>query len=219
MPIAFETLWSEKYAALHAAAEAEETDRRAEDFLDVSRTVCGLPLRAMTPRDWLTLGYVQSPFVVGGEIKAAHVPQFLCALHAEPPQGWLSNRRFFKHVAALPRVAAADEIHGYVARIFADGPRGGGGQGRPLGTHFVAPLIVRIAAGIPGLTPAAVMDTPLPQLFQFQKVIAAEEAKRSGGKYREITAYDRLLADCMAEFNQINSQPVGSPLAADQSVA
>lgn len=205
MPITVEELWSAKYAAHLAAAEAGENERRAEDFLDLPRTVCGLPLRAMTPRDWLTLGYINNPFVIGGEIRSVHIPQFLCALHAEPPVGWLANRRFFRHVAALPFAQSESEIFGYVARIFADGPRGSG-DGKPIGTHFVAALIVRIAAGIPSLSPQEIMDTPLPQLFQFQKVLATDEARRRGAKFRDIGPLERLMGECLEECNRINAE-------------
>lgn len=204
MPVTVEQLWSEKYAALLAAAEAQENDRRAEDFLDIPRTVCGLPLRAMTPRDLLVLDYAKSPFVSGGEITAARVAQFLCALHDNPPRGWLANRRFFRHCAELIFADAVAEIRAYVDRVFADAPVVRGEGGKPIGAHFVAPLIVSLCAGIPGLTPQAVMNTPLPQLFQYRKVLDLEEARRTGGKFRDRSPADTLLHECLEEANRIN---------------
>jgi hypothetical protein len=203
MPISVEQLWADKYAALHAAAEAEEAARRAEDFIDISRTVCGLELRAITPRDLLYLDYAGSPFIRGGEIKECHIPQFLWQLCEPQPRGWWAERRFYRHVGALIYDDSVAEIRRYLDRTFADAPSAGrdDGTGRPIGTSFVAPLIVRIAAGIPSLTPVAIMDTPIAQLFQFRKILALE----SGARVRERGGAASFLAQCLDETNRINA--------------
>lgn len=210
--ITLEQLWSDKYAALAESEMAGEASRRAEDFIEVSRTVCGLELRQLTPRDLLHLDYAKSPFVAGGEIAPAHVAQFLWQLLERQP-GWWGERRFFRHCRALGYDASIAEIQAYVDRHFADAPSAGGGSGagRPLGTSFVAPLIVRISAGIPSLTPQAIMDTPLPQLFQYSKILAAEAAARQGGKFRDPNPTDRLLAECLAECNRLNAAAAEPP--------
>jgi len=204
--ITVEQLWQDKYAALHAAAEAEEAARRAEDFIDVARTVCGLELRPLTPRDLLHLDYAGSPFIRGGEIKECHIPQFLWQLCDPQPQGWWAERKFFRHVGDLIYADSVVEIRRYLDRTFADAPRagggGGGGESEPIGTSFVAPLIVRIAAGIPSLTPLAIMDTPIAQLFQFRKILAIE----AGAKLSDRGAAAGLLAQCLDEANRLNAE-------------
>lgn len=202
--ITVEQLWNDKYAALAETEMAGDAVRRAEDFIEVSRTVCGLELRQLTPRDLLLLDYAKSPFVAGGDIAPAHVAQFLWQMLERQP-GWWGERRFFRHCRALGYDTSIAEIKAYVDRHFADAPAAGGSDGRPLGTSFVAPLIVRISAGIPSLTPAAIMDTPLPQLFQFRKVLDAEAASRSGRKLRDQSPVDRLLCECLAECNRLNA--------------
>lgn len=210
--ITVEELWTSKYAALAETEMAGEAERRAEDFIEVSRTVCGLELRQLTPRDLLLLDYAKSPFVSGGEIDPTQVTKFLWHMLDRQPAGWLSQRRFFRHCAGLPYEASIAAIQAYIARHFADAPGGGGGGGgsaennRPLGTSFVAPLIVRLATGIPSLTPPAIMDTPLPQLFQYRKILDAEAAARSGQRLREQSPVDRLLCECLAECNRINAE-------------
>ena len=206
--ISVEQLWADKYAALHAAAEAEESERRAEDFLDVPRTVCGLELRALTPRDLLHLDYAQSPFIRGGEIGGEHVAQFLWQLVDPQPRGWWAERKFFRHCARLNYDDSVAAVRRYLDRTFADAPKGGGGgdSGRPIGTSFVAPLIVRLAAGIPSLTPIAIMDTPIAQLFQYRKILAAEAAAKSGGKFRDPSSSDHLLGACLDECNRLNAE-------------
>lgn len=209
--VTFEQLWCEKYAALAEAAEAEAAARRAEDFIEVSRTVCGLELRQVTPRDLLLLDYAGSPFIRGGDIAPASIAQFLWQMLERQPQGWLSRRRFFRHCAALGYDDSVAQIKAYIDRHFADAPKGGGGApGQPIGTSFVAPLIVRIAAGIPSLTPPAIMDTPVSQLFQYQKILAIEEARKSGGKFREHTTVDCLAQECLAECNRLNAGAAAS---------
>lgn len=204
--ITVEQLWAEKYAALHAAAQAEEEQRRAEDFIDATRTVCGLELRALTPRDLLLLQTAGSPFIVGGEIGPAAIAQFLWQLLADQPRGWWRTRRFFKHCASLDYDSAVSAIRSFLDRAFADSPRiGGGGGGRPIGTNFLAPLVVRIAAGIPSLSPQEIMDTPLAQVFQYQKILAAEAAAKHGHKFRDHSTSDGLLAQCLDEANRLNS--------------
>lgn len=211
--ITFDQLWVDKYAALHAAAIAEEEERRAEDFLDVTRTVCGLELRPLTPRDLLHLDYVENPFVAGGEITAAAVAQFLWQMHAAPPPRprfcFLSREKlFFRHCAALLFVDSVDDIQHYIDRTFADFPKarcGGAPAGQPVATSFLAPLIVKLAAGIPSLTPQAVMDTPMPQLFQFQMVIDAKDAIKEGRPIRDRSQSNRLYAECLDEVTRLNA--------------
>jgi hypothetical protein len=201
--ISVQELWAAKYAPLAEAAEAEESQRRAEDFLDVPRTVCGLELRALTPRDLLHLDYAKNPFVAGGEIKDCHIPQFLWQLCDPQPRGWWAEKKFFRHVGQLVYAEAVAEIRRYMDRTFADAPRGSGGEdGQPIGTSFVAPLIVRIAAGIPSLTPIAIMDTPIAQLFQFRKILALE----AGAKLSERGPAAGLLAKCLDEANRLNAE-------------
>lgn len=208
--VTVEQLWSEKYAALAAAELAREEERRAEDFIDATRTVCGIELRALTPRDLLLLSTAGNPFVAGGEIGPAAIAQFLWQLHAAPPRSWWGERKFFKHCAALDYDSAVAQIRAYLDRAFADAPAGrsggGGESGRPVGTNFVAPLIVRLAAGIPSLSPQAIMDTPLAQLFQFRKVLAADAAAKSGGNFRDRSPTDRLLCECLDEANRLNAE-------------
>jgi hypothetical protein len=208
--ITVEQLWAEKYAALHEAALAEEAERRAEDFIAVPRTVCGLELRVITPRDLLHLNLAGSPFVAGGEIDATHIAQFLWQMLDRQPRSWWGERKFFRHCAGLNYTESVAEIRKFIDRAFADSPRGGGGGGddaRPIGTSFVAPLIVRIATGIPSLTPDAIMDTPIPQLFQYRKILSAEAAARNGGKFRDASPADGLLSQCLDEANRLNAAP------------
>lgn len=213
--ISVEQLWADKYAALAEAAEAEDGSRRAEDFIEVARTVCGLELRQLTPRDLLYLDYAGNALIRGGEIKPTTLAQFLWQMLDQQPQGWWGERKFFKHCAALPFGQSITEIQAYLERTFADAPpvRSGAASGAevsPIGTSFVAPLIVRIAAGIPSLTPPAIMDTPLPQLFQYRKILNLDAAAKAGEKLREPSPVSRFLAQCLDEANRLNAQTIAT---------
>jgi len=161
-------------------------------------------LRPITPRDLLHLDYAGSPFIRGGDIEAHHIPQFLWQLCDPQPRGWWAERRFYRHAGNLNYTAAVAEIRRYLDRTFADAPilGGGGSAGRPIGTSFVAPLIVRIASGIPSLTPVAIMDTPITQLFQYRKILAIE----AGAKISERGPAAGLLAQCLDEANRLNAE-------------
>lgn len=219
--ITVEQLWADKYAALHAAAEADEAARRAEDFIDITRTVCGLELRAITPRDLLYLDYAGSPFIRGGQIKDHHIPQFLWQLCEPQPRGWWQERKFYRHVGNLIYADAVAEIRRYLDRTFADSPSAGSSTSpesspsSPIGTSFVAPLIVRLASGIPSLTPVAIMDTPIAQLFQFRKILALE----AGGRLTERGNSATLLAQCLEEANQINAESRAREIHPEQAAS
>jgi len=90
----------------------------------------------------------------------------------------------------------------YVDEIFQDAPssRENAGERRPLGTCFLAPLVVSIALET-GWSQIEILDTPLPRLFQYQKAI---RARKDGKEFADFSPSDRLTDEFLCELNKRN---------------
>lgn len=201
-------LWAAKYAQRHAEERAREEARREQAFLDVPAIIAGEPLRMMTPRDLLLLNGADSPFVCTGEPEAGDVAMFFWVLHEDNDgtQSWLNRRRRAQMIKRLaPRsfdelVAALRE---YVDEVFQDAPAGDVGkeEKRPLGTCFLAPLVVSLALET-GWSQNEILGTPLPRLFQYSKAI---RARAQGKEFTDFSPSDRLTNEFLCELNRQNA--------------
>jgi hypothetical protein len=197
-------LWATKFAKRHAEERAREEARREQAFLDVPSICCGEPLRMMTPRDLLWLNGAESPFVCPTEMDAGHVAMFYWVMHEENDfsDSWRNNRR---KRAMLKRIAprSFDELvaagREYVDEVFQDAPQSGAAreERRPLGTCFLAPLVVNIALET-GWTQGEIINTPLPRLFQYMKAIRARE---QGKEFTDFSPSDALTDQFLCELN------------------
>lgn len=197
-------LWATKYARLWSEERAKEDARREQAFLDLPMTVCGEELRAMTPRDLLLLNGVESPFVCPFEPTAGDIALFLWVLHKDNKgaDSWGERRargRMIRRVASRGFMQSVKECEGYVDEIFQDAPAGSVGQGerRPLGTCFIAPLVISIALET-GWAQADIIGTPLPRLFQYSKAI---RARNDGKDFVDTAPSDRLTGQFLNELN------------------
>lgn len=201
-----ESLWAGKYAALYAEEIEREEARREEAFLDLPRTVCGEQLRLMTPRDLLILNGVGNAFVCGGELEPWHAAMLVWHLNARN-DGTRSIRNVVRRevlYSRLSRAAWADVlagVNGYIDEIFQDAPITTGTDRRPIGTCFLAPLVVRIATRT-GWAQSEILDTPLPRLFQYLKAIKIEEHKGPGAAM-DFSPSDKLRDRFLTEMNEL----------------
>lgn len=201
-----EELWASKFAHRFAEERAREEARREQAFLDLPIIVGGEEVRAMTPNDLLLLNGAECPFVCGGQDSPEQVALFIWALHVQNDGtlGWFNRRRRYKMIRRLaPQnydelVRACNE---YVEEMFQDAPGGGGESSkerRPLGTCFLAPLVVNLAVET-GWSQHEILGTPLPRLFQYQKAIRARE---DGKKFIDSSPSDRLTSEFLDELNK-----------------
>lgn len=218
----FDHLFGTKYLPAYQQTLAEQNSRRTDAFADdVTFEVCGEFIRLMTPRDFVWLDGIESPFVVGGtEATVEDFCEFLWALHPhnDPTRPILSayrNGKMRNRVAVY--MSKGDEwdmvaeIYEYLDRIFLDA--GGSGatkqdplarEKRPPTVHDIAPLIVSAAAAVGPIDPMSpggkrsLGDTPIPRLIQYQR--AAH--KNAGGK-ETMTGFDSLRSRCLEEVNNI----------------
>jgi hypothetical protein len=200
-----EELWASKFAHRFAEERAREEARREQAFLDLPIIIGGEEVRAMTPRDLLLLNGAECPFVCGGADSPEQVALFIWALHVENDGslGWRNRRRRYKMIRRLAP-QNYDELvracNGYVEEMFQDAPGGGesSNERRPLGTCFLAPLVVNLAVET-GWSQHEILGTALPRLFQYQKAIRARE---DGKKFIDSSPSDRLTSEFLAELNK-----------------
>lgn len=213
MAVDAQKLWAEKYAARFADAKFREDEAREAAFADVTHTVCGEPLRAMTPRDLLILQALGSPLVYSvGEVSGAHVLQFLWALHRENTGGMLV--RHFRRGRMIQRVGhnrrsedpigdAVIEISRYIGTMFMDAGGGAGaGESKPLGACWLAPAMVRLGKHVGPRDPFSGdvwADVPLPRIWQYLKAVSASELGKS---YKDYSPSDRIMSEWLDEVNR-----------------
>jgi hypothetical protein len=197
-------LWATKYARLWSEERAKEDARREQAFLDLPIEVCGEPLRAMTPRDLLLLNGCESPFVCPAEPTAPDVALFLWALHIENDRAdtWRTRRarkQMLLRIAPRNFEACVAACNDYVAEMFLDAPQGSvdRSERRPLGTCFIAPLVINIALET-GWSQSDIVGTSLPRLFQYSKAIRAREA---GKDFTDFSPSDRFTDAFLCELN------------------
>ncbi len=200
-----EELWASKFAHRFAEERAREEARREQAFLDLPIIIGGEEVRAMTPRDLLLLNGAECPFVCGGADSPEQVALFIWALHVENDGslGWLNRRRRYKMIRRLAPQNYEELVracNGYVEEMFQDAPGGGESakERRPLGTCFLAPLVVNLAVET-GWSQHEILGTPLPRLFQYYKAIRARE---QGKKFVDSSPSDRLTSEFLEELNK-----------------
>lgn len=219
-PLTFEQFWAERYAVAYQEALAQERQWQEESFAECTHTVAGLELRPMSLDDFLLLSGLGNAFVAGGPITGETIAQFITVLVEPAPRGWWARRRFFRHLAAQPYARTVEQIRTYVRRMFVSAeialvpPTGAAGpapasdapQSAPaLATHFVAPLIVHLAAEL-HWSETEIRALPLDKLFQYRRALAAREGTASA-----YPAADRLLSEALTAYSAYLA-PQASPL-------
>lgn len=162
-----------RFANIPGYAEAArlQDQRRDAAFLDLPLTLCGVECRHLTPRRLAVLMVAQSPFVCGGMPMPEHVPHFLWALRPEFGYGKNAVRDAFtkEKTAQLSYDAAVKEIVAYVEECFMDAPAADGEQQESFNSWLA--YIVDALASEYGWTQDAILDLPLPCVFQYLRVI------------------------------------------------
>jgi len=199
-----EQLWASKYAQKHAEERALEEAKREQAFLNLPIIVAGEPLRAMTPLDLLTLNGIESCFVCPVDPTPEGIAMFFWVLHSENDgsDGWFARRKREKMVRRLAPQnydALIKAGRDYVDEIFQDAgtPSGEISEKRPLGTCFLAPLVMNLALET-GWSQHEILSTPLPRLFQYQK---AMRARTQGKEFVDFSPSDRLTSEFLNELN------------------
>jgi hypothetical protein len=129
---------------------------------------------------------------------------FFWVLHSENDgsDGWFARRKREKMVRRLAPQnydALIKAGRDYVDEIFQDAgtPSSEISEKRPLGTCFLAPLVMNLALET-GWSQHEILSTPLPRLFQYQK---AMRARTQGKEFVDFSPSDRLTSEFLNELN------------------
>ena len=189
------------YTAAVARAAAQEETLRRRAFLPHTTALCGVPVRAFTPRHFLILDELASPFLSGQTIGPVDVAQFFWITSPSflLPSPEISLRlvktarsEFISGIANRVRFGQAlREIDAYLDAALFDRPSAGGDSTARPDVSFAAALIDEIASnyGWPDevldnrgqpVWNAGILDKPLARLCQYRRRIWRRDAARLG---------------------------------------
>lgn len=104
-------------------AVQKEGEIRVAAFVSPSTSICGIPIRQMTPMDFINLNGIESPMLYGTDFSRKDITRFLRLLSAKPIKpNWLSNYRFGKRCRRINLDEAKASIDKYLERTFFDSP-------------------------------------------------------------------------------------------------
>lgn len=189
--------------AVDAAVRQEQTLRRRA-FLPHVSAIGKLPVRAFTPRHFLILDELESPFLSGTNPGPEHLAQFLWVVSPEflipSPETPLrevqkARAAFVARIARLKFDATLKSINTYIDDALFDRSSGGDDDDRPLAC-WVAGIINDVAGayGWPDeildargqpIFGAGIMDKPFARLCQYRRMIWLS-------KYPDINLPNRL---------------------------
>lgn len=217
--VSFEQVWRDEFEPMAKAAAQKESELRTEAFLDVPLTLCGEPVRQMTPADLVILDALANPFVAGlenGEAGELDCAGFIWQLHVDNNRtSSLGNLfRRAKLIRRLARLTVAEkcvEIAGYCNRMFLDLRSSDEGEGigdelgnAPPPTYFLAPMLTSLCAEMGHIDPmsgAILADTPIPRLLQYSKSIRRQQSGEN-----EYSQFHSLRSQCLSVVNERNAE-------------
>jgi len=198
-----------KRAEARAKQKEEEIRRRA--FLPCCLQICGINVRALTPRHYILLDEMRSPFFHGGDALPEDVAAFLWVVSTEflhpaneiPSKELKAARSAFIHRIG-PKVKfakAVKEIRAYVSDALFDAPAAGD-DSSPQYASFAAHLVERFhplpdgqfdsrGQPIPG---AGTLDIPFAQIFQRLRV---KDAKANPDYTPPNPLSDKVVRECV----------------------
>lgn len=190
-------------------AREREAQRRLLAFADVPRSLCGVEVLPLTPRMFFALELTESPFAVGGKITPAAVGMLVWIASVERSRpaprillpGWLDRRkrRIGAKVGAWPFLDAIHRCRKFVEEAFADGSGGGTSADSPGAVASGLAAQVDFIASQYGWPEAAILDTPVSRLFQYQRLaIRRLDPKAALGNPES----DKAKADWLKSMNQ-----------------
>lgn len=162
------------------AVEQEQLARNLV-YLNQCETVCGEPIRSITPYSLAVLSAIRTPFLSGGDITPSVVAQFIWALHCDySATSWWKRRQLRKRLAKLTLEQCALEIFAFIDLTFMDRPQGGKEE-KPIASS-IAWLVYRFRHEPWGLKERETSHTPLRKLYQELRCWERENAEVPANK-------------------------------------
>ncbi len=159
--------------------QARDRADRIEDYwrdfaflgIDETLRIAGghkLEVRPLTLRMFIQLCAVRSPFLVGGKVKPAHVLQVLWRISTDYSQTNHETRKIFViAISGLPFIATIRAIDRYLDRQLRDRPPTNAVKSsKKMDTSYAA-MVIHILASEYGWGADAILDLPMPCIFQY----------------------------------------------------
>jgi len=167
--------WADLQPKLAEAAR-EERDIRAEAWLDLPKTICGIEVEPLTLKRYTLLVAAESPFVTSGKLSAGAITQFLWFVSKEFCWDEEAKGRFIKSVRNVSASEAYLEIAAYLEEALFDAPKPDEDEKRDPSSMPVAASIVHTMCSNYGWTAEEVMDTPIARILQLLNVAQGNAA-------------------------------------------
>lgn len=174
------------FKRLYQEAVKRDTDVRDAAFLELTTAICGVEIRQMTPRDFLIIDGIGSPFIYGLKDQADNqdVVAFLWLISPRFRPGRLAAWRFGRRCRKINFGLAVKAIEQYVEDTFQDAPGGSPSNDTPFAS-CVAFWVHRLSSAY-GWDWRDVIRTPLKVLFQQLKCIEAVSDSKADLRSRRI---------------------------------
>lgn len=210
-----------EYAEKIDRARVASEDRRDLAFVDAPRSICGLTVRVLTLADYITLCAVGNAHFADVQQPSADLElrRFWCQHHAQLL--WLISPDYRandpkaakafaeKKVAPLDFALLLGEVSDYLREVFTDAPRGAKPKdgepilADPVGVSIFAHWISRISKRYPW-SRADIRALPLPELWQYLRIIRAEQKIENGEQPSALDGeVDRLWAEKLEKQTQL----------------
>lgn len=182
--------------------EAVDAETRGRDvaWLGLNERINGVEVLPFTPRHFLILSLIGSPFICGGAPSPEEAARFLWAVSPGFTEGNLARARWrrWRFVAGLRRLKWSDTVKGietYVDAAFADSI---GGDGSKRSYFSCMAGLVDVLAAEYGWDEQTVLSTPFRKLFQLFR----SRQQRHDPEARLTNPSQRLISKHLESLNQ-----------------
>lgn len=150
----------------------EEESLRDFAYTGWSDSICGVEVKQFTPRHFLLLCSLKSPFLCGGDPAPEDVGLFLWVVSLGfKPFDLEARDLFLQSVIDTPYIETVAEVRAYIDRARFDRPSNGSGS-TPVSSFFAS--LVHVFASEYGWSREQVLDSPFAALYQELRMIIRE---------------------------------------------
>lgn len=193
--------------AIPGYREAVERENNVRDnaFLGIAEKICGIEVFSMTPRHFLILDGIGSPFVTGGSILPEEVVRFLWIMSprfriVRSFHDWIARWRFAASCRKLNWETSIKAIFAYLEETFMDRP-GANSASNSVGSNWswLAAMVDAIARNY-HWSEETILNTPLKRLFQYRKIISMANDPNA----IHFNPRDKVIGEYLRKINNIS---------------
>lgn len=180
-----------------------ESAIRDAAFIDLPESICGVQVKPLTIRLFITLDGIGSPFVRGAAVEAADVARFLWAVSPlYSATDTEARAKFVRQCRKIIGIDAADAIRAYLDEAFMDAPASSESAGEQAPFASWASSLVDFLANQYSWSEDEILDMPLKRAWQYVRRIQ----KRSNPSKTLFNPSDKVRGDWLATINQLKGE-------------